>query len=85
MALARLRYLLAVPILLLLLSSVSHAANIFLNWNVSFDNTIRPVGSNQPVIVINGRFPGPLINSTTNDNIYVNVFNNLDEPLLMTW
>lgn len=30
-------------------------------------------------------FPGPLINSTTNDMIHVNVFNNLDEPLLFTW
>ncbi|KAG0449516.1 hypothetical protein HPP92_027275 [Vanilla planifolia] len=58
MAATRLRYLLAVPFLLLLFSYV---------------------------IVINGRFPERLINSTTNDNIYVNVFNNLDEPLLMTW
>ncbi|KAJ9175479.1 hypothetical protein P3X46_014029 [Hevea brasiliensis] len=30
-------------------------------------------------------FPGPLINSTTNDLVHVNVFNNLDEPLLFTW
>ncbi|KAF9602330.1 hypothetical protein IFM89_026503, partial [Coptis chinensis] len=37
------------------------------------------------VITINGMFPGTLINTTTNDNIHVNVFNGLDEPLLMTW
>ncbi|TKY51744.1 Monocopper oxidase protein SKU5 [Spatholobus suberectus] len=30
-------------------------------------------------------FPGPLINATTNDNIHVNVFNDLDDPLLFTW
>jgi hypothetical protein len=37
------------------------------------------------VITINGLFPGPLINATTNDNIHVNAFNDLDEPLLFTW
>uniref|UniRef100_A0A7N0SWI9 Monocopper oxidase-like protein SKU5 n=2 Tax=Kalanchoe fedtschenkoi TaxID=63787 RepID=A0A7N0SWI9_KALFE len=30
-------------------------------------------------------FPGPVINATTNDFIHVNVFNNIDEPLLFTW
>ncbi|CAN1258151.1 Monocopper oxidase-like protein SKU5 [Linum perenne] len=39
----------------------------------------------QQVITINGNFPGPLINATTNDNIHVNVFNNIDEPVLFTW
>ncbi|KAL6565291.1 L-ascorbate oxidase [Orobanche gracilis] len=29
--------------------------------------------------------PRPLINCTSNNNIVVNVFNNLDEPLLFTW
>ncbi|KAK6228311.1 hypothetical protein SCA6_000651, partial [Theobroma cacao] len=37
------------------------------------------------VITINGMFPGPLLNATTNDVIHVNVFNFLDEPLLFTW
>ncbi|OMO88839.1 Multicopper oxidase, type 1 [Corchorus capsularis] len=37
------------------------------------------------VITINGMFPGPLINATTDDVIHVNVFNFLDEPLLFTW
>ena len=37
------------------------------------------------VIAVNGKFPGPLINSTTNDNVNVNVHNDLDENLLMTW
>ncbi|OMO88840.1 Multicopper oxidase, type 1 [Corchorus capsularis] len=37
------------------------------------------------VITINGMFPGPLINATTNDVLHINVFNLLDEPLLFTW
>ena len=37
------------------------------------------------VIAVNGKFPGPLINSTNNDNVNVNVHNDLDENLLMTW
>jgi L-ascorbate oxidase len=30
-------------------------------------------------------FPGPPINCSSNNNIVVNVFNNLDEPLLFSW
>lgn len=37
------------------------------------------------VITINGMFPGPLINATTNDFIHINVFNNVNEPILITW
>lgn len=37
------------------------------------------------VITINGIFPGPRINVTTNDNVHINVYNNMDEPMLMTW
>ncbi|KAG2711088.1 hypothetical protein I3760_04G060600 [Carya illinoinensis] len=37
------------------------------------------------VIAVNERFPGPVINSTTNNNVVVNVWNDLDEDLLMTW
>lgn len=37
------------------------------------------------VIVINDRLPGPLLNVTTNNVVSVNVFNNLDEPFLLTW
>ncbi|RWR91985.1 monocopper oxidase-like protein SKU5 [Cinnamomum micranthum f. kanehirae] len=39
----------------------------------------------EQVITINDMFPGPLLNTTTNDMIHVNIFNNLDEPFLMTW
>ncbi|KAL0435225.1 UNVERIFIED_CONTAM: Monocopper oxidase-like protein SKU5 [Sesamum radiatum] len=37
------------------------------------------------VIGIEGQFPGPILNVTTNWNVVVNVKNNLDEPFLLTW
>ncbi|KAK7812993.1 monocopper oxidase-like protein sku5 [Quercus suber] len=37
------------------------------------------------VIGINGQFPGPILNVTTNWNVVVNVKNGLDEPFLLTW
>ncbi|KAF3444364.1 hypothetical protein FNV43_RR14056 [Rhamnella rubrinervis] len=57
---------------------------LFFTWNITY-GTISPVGVPQQGILINGEFPGPNINSTTNNNIVVNVFNNLDEPFLLTW
>ncbi|KAI3933362.1 hypothetical protein MKW98_006721 [Papaver atlanticum] len=77
--------LLTCTMVLTLLFSGTKGAEIFLEWNVAMDWNISPVQSVQPVITINGMFPGPLINSTTNDNVHVNIFNNLDVPLLMTW
>ncbi|KAI3799669.1 hypothetical protein L1987_34968 [Smallanthus sonchifolius] len=70
---------------LTLLLMLVNADDIFLEWKVNIDTMIKPVLIDQPVITINGMFPGPLINATTNDNIHVNVFNNMDEPLLITW
>ncbi|GMI97512.1 SKU5 similar 12 [Hibiscus trionum] len=57
---------------------------LFFTWNVSY-GTIAPIGVPQQGILINGEFPGPNINSTTNNNVVINIFNNLDEPLLFTW
>lgn len=37
------------------------------------------------VIGINSKFPGEILNVTTNWNVVVNVKNDLDEPLLLTW
>ncbi|KAH7863709.1 hypothetical protein Vadar_020996 [Vaccinium darrowii] len=47
--------------------------------------TASPLGVPQQVIAINGKFPGPIINVTTNNNVVVNVKNKLDENLLLTW
>ncbi|CAI0440543.1 unnamed protein product [Linum tenue] len=57
---------------------------LFFTWNVTY-GTRSPLGLPQQVILINDQFPGPKINSTSNNNIVVNVFNNLDEPFLITW
>ncbi|VFQ75280.1 unnamed protein product [Cuscuta campestris] len=43
------------------------------------------LGFPQEVILINGQFPGPTLNTTTNDNIVLNLINKLDQPLLLTW
>lgn len=56
----------------------------YFTWNVTY-GTLSPLGTPQQVILINNEFPGPNINSTSNNNLVVNVFNNLDEPLLFTW
>ncbi|XP_058076398.1 monocopper oxidase-like protein SKU5 [Magnolia sinica] len=79
------RFLILHVATIVLFVSGASAIDIYHEWNVSFDWTITPVNDLQPVITINGMFPGPLINATTNDVVHVNIFNNLDEPLLMTW
>ncbi|XP_058220307.1 L-ascorbate oxidase homolog [Rhododendron vialii] len=56
----------------------------FFTWNVTFGD-IYPLGVKQQGILINGQFPGPAIESVTNDNLIVSVFNNLDQPFLLTW
>ncbi|GLJ55779.1 hypothetical protein SUGI_1197750 [Cryptomeria japonica] len=68
-----------------LVFQVTVSTIINLEWVVSYNSTINPLGQTQPIITINGMFPGPVINATTNDNVFVNVFNNLDEPFLITW
>ncbi|CAI0559712.1 unnamed protein product [Linum tenue] len=67
---------------------------VFYDWTVSY-LTASPLGQKQQVphflpfliqvIGINGQFPGPILNVTTNWNVVVNVKNHLDEPLLLTW
>nr|ABI52585.1 pollen-specific protein [Camellia sinensis] len=57
---------------------------LFFEWTVTY-GTISPVGVPVQAILINGQFPGPKINCTSNNNIVVNVFNKLDEPFLLTW
>eukprot|EP00249_Psilotum_nudum_P010861 c22815_g1_i2 orf=846-2642(+) len=56
----------------------------YYEWTVSY-MTVAPLGVQQKVIAINGEFPGPIINTTTNYNVQINVLNNLDEQLLLTW
>ncbi|XP_043711760.1 L-ascorbate oxidase homolog [Telopea speciosissima] len=56
----------------------------FFTWNVTYGD-IYPLGVRQQGILINGQFPGPDINSVTNDNLIVNVYNSLPEPFLISW
>ncbi|KAF7836917.1 L-ascorbate oxidase-like protein [Senna tora] len=57
---------------------------VYYTWDVTY-GTLSPLGVPQQVILINNQFPGPQINGSSNNNIVVNVFNKLDEPLLFTW
>ncbi|KAJ4779121.1 Monocopper oxidase-like protein SKU5 [Rhynchospora pubera] len=46
---------------------------------------LSPLGVPQQVITVNGTIPGPLITTTTNWDVVINVLNDLNEPLLLTW
>lgn len=69
-----------------LLSTLCFAADptVYYELKLSYIN-VSPLGVPQQVIAVNGKFPGPILNVTTNNNVVVNVVNNLDENFLMTW
>lgn len=69
-----------------ILFSPSFAADpfAFFDFEVSY-TTASPLGVPQQVIAVNNKFPGPVINVTTNYNVVLNVRNKLDEDLLITW
>ncbi|CAN8265684.1 unnamed protein product [Cochlearia groenlandica] len=73
-------------VLLLSATTLCFAADpyVFFDWTVSY-LTASPLNNRQQVIGINGQFPGPVLNVTTNWNVVINVKNDLDEPLLLTW
>ncbi|XP_020677570.2 monocopper oxidase-like protein SKU5 [Dendrobium catenatum] len=79
----RLAVVLLSALLLLRFCSAADPIRQF-NWQVSYI-TASPLGVPQQVIAINGQFPGPVLQVTTNWNAVVNVTNNLDEDLLFTW
>ncbi|KAJ0974264.1 hypothetical protein J5N97_016229 [Dioscorea zingiberensis] len=57
---------------------------VYFDWVVSYSQ-LSPYGVQKQVIMINNQFPGPLLNTTTNDNVFVNIHNQLSEPFLLTW
>eukprot|EP00250_Pteridium_aquilinum_P015086 c22367_g1_i1 orf=224-1921(+) len=57
----------------------------FLTWNVTYRSLAILGKIPKQVITINGQFPGPQIDAVTNDFLSINVYNSLDEPLLITW
>ncbi|KAF9597495.1 hypothetical protein IFM89_019022, partial [Coptis chinensis] len=75
--------------LLLLLFYIASSVNgedpyRFFTWKITYGD-IYPLGVKQPGILINGQFPGPKIDSITNDNLIISVYNYLNEPFLMSW
>ncbi|KAI4340828.1 hypothetical protein MLD38_025629 [Melastoma candidum] len=73
-------------ILVSLFSVPCFSADPYAFFNLKFSyKTVSPLGVRQQVIAVNDSFPGPLINVTTNYNVVVNVHNDLDESLLLTW
>ncbi|KAL0430311.1 UNVERIFIED_CONTAM: L-ascorbate oxidase [Sesamum radiatum] len=56
----------------------------YYTWTVTY-GTASPLGPSQQVILINGQFPGPRLDTVTNDNIILNLINKLDQPFLLTW
>ncbi|WJX94624.1 Monocopper oxidase-like protein sku5, variant 2 [Trifolium repens] len=73
-----------INIFFLLTLSSAEDAFVPYKFEVSYI-TASPLGVPQQVIAINGEFPGPTINVTTNNNVAVNVHNKLDENLLIHW
>lgn len=74
----------ALALLFCLSTAVAEDPYRFFDWVVTFGD-IYPLGVRQQGILINGQFPGPDINSVTNDNLIINVHNNLTEPFLLSW
>lgn len=56
----------------------------YFDWTVSYAN-FAPLGVEKQIITINDQFPGPELETVTNNIISVNIHNNLDEPFLITW
>ncbi|KAK6250450.1 Multicopper oxidase [Theobroma cacao] len=83
---AQLRVSLFLSIHIALLASLCFADDpyVFYDFKLSYI-TVSPLGVPQQVIAVNGAFPGPVVNATTNYNVAINVHNQLDENLLMTW
>ncbi|XP_044504602.1 monocopper oxidase-like protein SKS1 [Mangifera indica] len=83
---ALVRFLLCIFIHIALFSTLCFAADPYVNYALKVSYmTASPLGVPQQVIAVNGRFPGPPINATTNNNVVVDVTNELDEDLLITW
>ncbi|KAL1206375.1 Monocopper oxidase-like protein SKS1 [Cardamine amara subsp. amara] len=70
--------------LVILELSNAFAPIVSYQWLVSYSQR-SILGGNKQIIVINDMFPGPILNATSGDIIVVNIFNNLNEPFLMTW
>ncbi|KAI5656764.1 hypothetical protein M9H77_25557 [Catharanthus roseus] len=75
-----------ITILVFLCIKIANADNPyrFYNWKITYGD-IYPLGVKQQGILINGQFPGPMIDCVTNDNLIISVYNYLNEPFLLSW
>ncbi|OAY71651.1 L-ascorbate oxidase [Ananas comosus] len=81
---ARVALLLAVLSVMGLMAAHAEDPYLYFTWNVTY-GTMSPLGVPQQVILIDGQFPGPNINCSSNNNIVINLFNYLDQPFLLSW
>ncbi|GAB4826577.1 hypothetical protein Ancab_033471 [Ancistrocladus abbreviatus] len=76
--------ILALLLLLLLQGINGDNPYRFYDWKVTYGD-VYPLGVRQQAILINGQFPGPMIDCVTNDNLVISVHNYLNEPFLLSW
>lgn len=56
----------------------------YYEWNIS-QQTIAPDGLERPMLLVNGMFPGPLVEANTGDRIVVKVTNNMVNGTAIHW
>ncbi|TNY20345.1 Cupredoxin [Rhodotorula diobovata] len=54
-------------------------------WFTIDERMGSPDGFERPMLVVNGQFPGPLIEANNGDTIVVHVTNALDQPITLHW
>ncbi|KAI8605601.1 multi-copper oxidase laccase-like protein, partial [Dissophora ornata] len=54
------------------------------DWTIT-QQTIAPDGLERPMLLVNGMFPGPLVEANTGDNIVVKVTNNMVNGTAIHW
>ncbi|KAJ2961495.1 hypothetical protein NQZ79_g3313 [Umbelopsis isabellina] len=64
----------------LALASIARAANVTLDWDITYSNANPDGLFERRVIGVNGAFPPPHINVTINDTLIINTHNSLDVP-----
>ncbi|KAF8938665.1 hypothetical protein BGZ58_000403 [Dissophora ornata] len=65
-------------------SITSSPATRYYEWTVSQQN-IAPDGLERPMLLVNGMFPGPLVEANTGDRIVVKVTNNMTNGTSIHW
>ncbi|KAI9491562.1 multicopper oxidase-domain-containing protein [Zychaea mexicana] len=64
----------------LLAATVANAAQVVLNWDITYTNANPDGLQERRVIGVNGQWPPPPVEATINDTLVINVHNSLDVP-----